>query len=201
MTEPTPDSVDVRPATPDDRLGASRVLDAAMLSVAALPERLASGHVLVAAGGSGSDERIHGAIVVAPEGPPHGSGSAASAGPAASGADDEAHDGDEETCDADGETSDADDEAPDADDEPPATGTGRPPADWQQYAHVTALAVRTRRRDRGIGTALVHAAHEQFGPLVADFDRRVRPFYESLDADVRPTGDDRCWALVDAATE
>lgn len=194
MTESTPDGVDVRPATPDDRLGVSRVLDAAMLSVAALPERLASGHVLVAAGGSRGDERIHGAIVLAPEGPPNDSGTAASAGAAASDADDD-------TRDAKGETSDPDDETPDPDDELTSTVTGRPPADWQQYAHVTALAVRTRRRDRGIGTALVRAAREQFGPLVADFDRRVRPFYESLDADVRPAGDDRCWALVDAATE
>lgn len=46
-------------------------------------------------------------------------------------------------------------------------------------AHVEAVAVRRRRRDRGIGTALVEAAADR-GRLTAAFDADVRPFYEAL---------------------
>jgi GNAT superfamily N-acetyltransferase len=45
---------------------------------------------------------------------------------------------------------------------------------------VTALAVRRRRRSQGIGTNLVDAARERRGELVAEFDERVRPFWESV---------------------
>jgi GNAT superfamily N-acetyltransferase len=46
---------------------------------------------------------------------------------------------------------------------------------------IEALAVRRRRRDQGIGTALVERARTDTGtPLIASFDARVRPFYESL---------------------
>ncbi|WP_255192834.1 GNAT family N-acetyltransferase [Natronobeatus ordinarius] len=48
-------------------------------------------------------------------------------------------------------------------------------------AHVSAVAVRRRRRDRGIGTALIERALEREGRLTARFDERVRPFYESLE--------------------
>lgn len=48
-------------------------------------------------------------------------------------------------------------------------------------AHVAAIAVRKRRRDRGIGRTLVEAALEREGRLTARFDDRVRPFYESLE--------------------
>lgn len=47
-------------------------------------------------------------------------------------------------------------------------------------AHVVAVAVRRRRRDQGIGTALVEAAAARAGRLTAAFDADVRPFYESL---------------------
>ena len=58
-------------------------------------------------------------------------------------------------------------------------------------AHVTAIAVRRRRRDRGIGTALVEAALERESRLTATFDSRVQPFYESLGWDIERIGDDR----------
>ncbi|MFC4249531.1 GNAT family N-acetyltransferase [Natribaculum luteum] len=48
-------------------------------------------------------------------------------------------------------------------------------------AYVSAIAVRRRRRDRGVGTALVDRALEREGRLTARFDEGVRPFYESLD--------------------
>lgn len=45
---------------------------------------------------------------------------------------------------------------------------------------IDAIAVRRRRQDQGIGTALVEAAAARYGRLVAEFDERVWPFYESL---------------------
>lgn len=46
--------------------------------------------------------------------------------------------------------------------------------------HITAVAVRRKRRDRGIGTALVEAVAPTVGTVTATFDDRVRPFYQSL---------------------
>lgn len=45
---------------------------------------------------------------------------------------------------------------------------------------ITAVAVRRRRRDQGIGTALVEAASRRRDRLVATFDPGVCPFWESL---------------------
>lgn len=45
---------------------------------------------------------------------------------------------------------------------------------------ITAIAVRRRRRNQGIGTALVDAAREERDELLADFDEGVRQFWESL---------------------
>lgn len=61
----------------------------------------------------------------------------------------------------------------------------------ERGAHVVAVAVRRRRRDRGVGTALVEAALEREGRLTARFDERVRPFYDSLGFDVEPIADAR----------
>ena len=58
-------------------------------------------------------------------------------------------------------------------------------------AHVAAIAVRRRRRDRGIGTALVESALEREGRLTARFDERVRPFYESLGFSIERIDDRR----------
>lgn len=49
-----------------------------------------------------------------------------------------------------------------------------------QGAHLGAIAVRRRHRNRGLGTALVTAALEREGRLTATFDERVRPFYQRL---------------------
>lgn len=57
-------------------------------------------------------------------------------------------------------------------------------------ARVVAVAVRRRRRRRGIGSALVAAATDRWEPLLATFDPDVRPFYASLDFEIRPVGDE-----------
>ena len=52
---------------------------------------------------------------------------------------------------------------------------------------IDAIAVRRRRRGQGIGTRLVErAAKSVDGGLSADFHRRARPFYDTLDFDVEP---------------
>lgn len=57
--------------------------------------------------------------------------------------------------------------------------------------HISALAVRKRRRNRGIGTALVDAALGRGRRLTAHFDDRVRPFYESLEFRIEPIDERR----------
>lgn len=52
---------------------------------------------------------------------------------------------------------------------------------------IEAVAVRRNRRGQGIGSALVAAVTERRDRVVAEFDPRVRPFYESLGFDVEPT--------------
>lgn len=52
---------------------------------------------------------------------------------------------------------------------------------------IEAVAVRRNRRGQGIGSALVTAAAERRERLVAAFDPRVRPFYESLGFEIEPT--------------
>lgn len=56
---------------------------------------------------------------------------------------------------------------------------------------IRAIAVRPRRRGRGVGSALVGAAEDRWDPVTAEFDERVRPFYEALGFDVEPVGDGR----------
>lgn len=51
---------------------------------------------------------------------------------------------------------------------------------------VVGVAVRPRDRGRGVGTALVEAAATRRERLVAEFDPRVRPFYESLCFSIGP---------------
>lgn len=58
-------------------------------------------------------------------------------------------------------------------------------------AYVSAIAVSRRRRDRGIGTALVECALEREGRLTARFDERVRPFYQSLGFSIESIDDER----------
>jgi len=56
--------------------------------------------------------------------------------------------------------------------------------------HVDAIAVRPRRRGQGIGTALIEFAADR-GPVTAEFDADVRPFYESLGFSTRRLDDGR----------
>ncbi|WP_416838357.1 GNAT family N-acetyltransferase [Haloferax sp. DFSO52] len=56
---------------------------------------------------------------------------------------------------------------------------------------VEAVAVSRSRRGRGIGTTLVAAARDRRGRLVAEFDARVRPFYESLGFSIESTDSDQ----------
>jgi ribosomal protein S18 acetylase RimI-like enzyme len=65
----------------------------------------------------------------------------------------------------------------------PSTGDG---------GHVEAIAIRRGRRGQGIGSALIEAAVERWGPLAADFDEDVRPFYESLGFEITTLGGGRC---------
>lgn len=51
---------------------------------------------------------------------------------------------------------------------------------------VDAVAVRRARRGRGIGSALVRAAAERHPRLTAEFEPKVRPFYESLGFEIAP---------------
>lgn len=53
-------------------------------------------------------------------------------------------------------------------------------------SEITAIAVRRRRRDQGIGTALVGAAARRHGTVHAVFDRRVLPFWRSVGFEVEP---------------
>ncbi|KAB1192700.1 GNAT family N-acetyltransferase [Haloferax sp. MBLA0076] len=55
--------------------------------------------------------------------------------------------------------------------------------------YIDAVAVSPSRRGNGVGTALVEAAVARQGRLVADFDARVRPFYESLGFSIEPTSE------------
>ena len=65
-----------------------------------------------------------------------------------------------------------------------ADGIGEP-------GEIRAIAVRPRRRGQGVGSTLVAAAEERWTPVTAEFDERVRPFYEALGFDVEPSGDGR----------
>lgn len=51
---------------------------------------------------------------------------------------------------------------------------------------VEAIAVRRSRRAQGVGTELIEAACARYGRLVAEFDPRVRPFYDSLGFEIEP---------------
>ncbi|SNZ15758.1 N-acetylglutamate synthase, GNAT family [Natronoarchaeum philippinense] len=114
---------DVRPATDEDRLAVRRLLDAAVLAVERVDERLDAGDVLVAV----VDGRVVGVAVLDPR--------------------------------SDG-------------------------------AHIDAIAVRRRRRGRGVGTALIEYARTKYGPLTAAFDADVRSFYESLGFAIEPIAEE-----------
>ncbi|MFB6111171.1 MAG: N-acetyltransferase [Halobacteriaceae archaeon] len=65
---------------------------------------------------------------------------------------------------------------------PSALGPGRRYGSGGEHspAHLLAVAVIPSRRGEGQGQALVGAAAKRWSPLSVTFDRRVKPFYESL---------------------
>lgn len=63
--------------------------------------------------------------------------------------------------------------------------------------HVDAVAVRRSARGDGVGSALVEAAAARVdGALTADFDPRVRSFYEAVGFEIE-TRDGRLWGAYD----
>lgn len=67
---------------------------------------------------------------------------------------------------------------------------------------ITAVAVRRRRRDQGIGRRLVAAASERRSTLVAEFDERVHPFWDALGFEFEPIEEgDRLRGRLDAGDE
>lgn len=202
MTGTSDDSGDghrVRRATPADGLEVRRLLDAALLAVDGLDERLAAGDVLLAveprsesstgdtdasegvAGASG-DEASAGGDTGASEGETEPSGNEAAAS------------GDE--TGARGEDADASDECT------PDRALGVIVLEPQSRGeHVVAIAVHRSRRDRGIGRALVDAALDRERRLTARFDERVRPFYESLGFEIEPIDGDRYGGVLGEPTD
>lgn len=65
------------------------------------------------------------------------------------------------------------------------------PLETESGAHVGAIGVRRRHRNRGIGRALIDAALEREGRLTARFDDGVRPFYERLGFSIEPIDEQR----------
>lgn len=62
------------------------------------------------------------------------------------------------------------------------------PTDATDVTRISAIAVRPGRRGQGIGTALVQAATDRYGRLVAEFGAGVRPFWDAQGFDVKPAG-------------
>jgi GNAT superfamily N-acetyltransferase len=58
------------------------------------------------------------------------------------------------------------------------------------------VAVRRRRRDQGIGAALVRRAADRRDRLVAEFDTDLTPFYESLGFEVESGDGGRCRGVL-----
>lgn len=73
-----------------------------------------------------------------------------------------------------------------ADDSEDVDNTER--GDDTEPARITAIAVRRRRRDHGIGRQLLLAAAGRVAPrpLTATFDDRVRPFYRACGFEIEP---------------
>ncbi|MFB6117388.1 GNAT family N-acetyltransferase [Halosegnis sp.] len=62
---------------------------------------------------------------------------------------------------------------------------------FAEPGEIHAIAVRPRRRGQGIGSRLVEEASRRWDPVVAEFDERVRPFYEAHGFDIQPVGGGR----------
>lgn len=166
----TEDDVRVRLAHHDDHVDAMRVLDGSLLDTdaATVRERIEHEAVLVA--------------VVGDDGSENGGG----------GSDGDGSDGD--GSDEDGPTDRVVGalvlDAPEREGVAPRPEEVRP-----DTRHVDAIAVARRRRERGVGRALVEAAVERVGcdRLTAEFRPEVAPFYEALGFRIDPLTDGRRW--------
>ena len=79
-------------------------------------------------------------------------------------------------------------------------------APTDEASHIASVAVRRRRRGSGIGAALVRTATERVSsPLTAEFRPSVRPFYESLEFEIREidgeSGERRLVGKLDETTD
>lgn len=84
--------------------------------------------------------------------------------------------------------------APESDNDKAATDSNRTIVGTVVVAggEITAIAVRPGRRGQGIGRLLVETAADRYDRLVAEFDPRVRPFWEAVGFDIRSIeGSDR----------
>ncbi|MFP8956551.1 GNAT family N-acetyltransferase [Natrialbaceae archaeon A-CW3] len=152
----------VRVATPADALEIRRIVDGAMLEVGDVEARIDADDVLVA-----TEERSTGS-----EETRRAIVGAIVLDPA-----------NQRSTTAGNSSADADD---------PRTPTRGHARDDGQGCHVQAIAVRTRARGRGIGTALIEVAFEREGALTANFDADLRPFYRSLGFEIEPLAEGRC---------
>lgn len=56
----------------------------------------------------------------------------------------------------------------------------------EHAVRILAIAVRPGRRGDGIGSALIEAAHDRWGPLEAAFDPDLAPFYRTNGFAIEP---------------
>nr|WP_276261663.1 GNAT family N-acetyltransferase [Haloglomus sp. DT116] len=62
---------------------------------------------------------------------------------------------------------------------------------------IEAVAVRPGRQGQGIGSGLVAAAAAHRERLVAEFDAKLRHFYENLGFDAETEGEQRCRGVLE----
>jgi GNAT superfamily N-acetyltransferase len=61
----------------------------------------------------------------------------------------------------------------------------------REGVQIDAIAVRPGRRGQGIGRALVEAVCDRHDRVIAELDRKVRPFYEKLGFEIERVGEGR----------
>ncbi|THE64676.1 N-acetyltransferase [Salinadaptatus halalkaliphilus] len=66
-------------------------------------------------------------------------------------------------------------------------------------ARISAIAVRRRHRNQGIGHALIRRALEREGRLTARFDTDVRPFYDAVGFSIERIDDSRYRGVIVAS--